>query len=120
MFPVDQSGVQSSIRDSSASPTKLRRRKRSKSREEKNSGANETSQDKFRLDQSGSSSSEESEDEGLSEDEYSYSCVVYSKADQEMQNDMDTVRNFQVFNPKYHMFSAVFITLQKLSLKIRQ
>ena len=79
-----------SKRDSSASPTKLRRRRRSKSTEKSRENGTASS-DKFRLDQSGSSSSE-SEDEGsMSEDEYSYSCVVYNKGDQEDSENMDPV-----------------------------
>ena len=79
-----------SKRDTSASPTKLRRRRRSKSTEKTRENGTASS-DKFRLDQSGSSSSE-SEDEGsMSEDEYSYSCVVYNKGDQEDSENMDPV-----------------------------
>jgi len=88
-----------SKRDTSASPTKLRRRRRSKSTEKTRENGTASS-DKFRLDQSGSSSSE-SEDEGsMSEDEYSYSCMVYNKGDQEDSENMDPVSTdlFESFN----------------------
>ena len=103
-----------SKRDTSASPTKLRRRRRSKSTEKTRENGTASS-DKFRLDQSGSSSSE-SEDEGsMSEDEYSYSCVVYNKGDQEDSENMDPVSTY-LFESLLNVWSIKIRTIHKLSL----